>query len=156
MCNQIYMYLLSSVKGLQNHLCKIKSKNPSLHFLLFGYSISSSLSTFSNRNAGSFLSSSVCKTTYKIAIIISHIFCFMIPIFTFKCKFQLNRLNTTGVWRTCIASRFSWAFLLTLSISPTAKPISKFIRSMGIKIMNKARIMNVGIGKGRIISESSL
>lgn len=55
----------SSENGLQNHLRKIRSRNPSLHFLLLGYSISSSLSTRSRQNLGNFLSSSVCSTTFE-------------------------------------------------------------------------------------------
>jgi len=39
---------------------------------------------------------------------------------------------------TCIASRFNCALRRTDSMSPTAKPISKFISKMGIRIMKRA------------------
>lgn len=55
---------------------------------------------------------------------------------------------------TCIASLLSWAFRRTDSISPTAKPMSKFMSKMGIRIINKLRIRNVGIEKGRVVFSS--
>lgn len=73
---------------------------PSLHLDVFGYSISSILSTRSSHTCGNFCSSFECSTT-------------------------------------CMANRFSCALRRTDSMSPTAKPISKFISRMGIRIMNR-------------------
>lgn len=105
-------YLHSSVNGLQNHLRSMISKIPSLHFWLFGNSMSSVCSARSSQIVGNFLSSSVCRTT-------------------------------------CIARRFSWAFLRTDSMSPTAKPISKFIKRIGIKIIKRPseKIRKLAINK---------
>lgn len=108
---------LSSLNGLQNHFRKTKSNMPNLHFWLFGYSISSSLSLLSSHILGNLRSNSVCKTT-------------------------------------CIAKRFNCAFRRTDSISPTAKPISKFINRIGMNIMkrpfskrkmNKIKMKNVSL-----------
>lgn len=46
-------------------------------------------------------------------------------------------LNYTIVLLTCIANRFSWAFRRTDSISPTAKPIRRFISSIGIRTIKR-------------------
>lgn len=40
---------------------------------------------------------------------------------------------------TCIVSRFSCASLRTVSMSPTARPMRRFINKMGIKIMKITR-----------------
>lgn len=63
-------------------------------------------------------------------------------------------LKSSGT--TCMASLFNCAFLRTDSISPTAKPMSRFMRRMGISTMNSPRMKKAGIGKGRNILSSSV
>lgn len=120
----------SSENGLPNHFRKIESRNPNLHLMSFGYSINSHLSTLSRSMLGNFLSNSVCNTTCNQSAL----------------KHAVKNFHRL---LTCMANLFNCAFLLTDSISPTAKPISKFMRRIGISTMNRPRIRKAGMGNGR-------
>ena len=62
--------------------------------------------------------------------------------------FETKRLTVPSPELTCIASLFNCAFLLTDSMSPTAKPMRRFISRIGISTMNRTSMNSAGVGYG--------
>jgi hypothetical protein len=103
---RIIEYLSSSEKGFQNHFLSNVSRNPSLHFVSLGNSMSSILSTFSSRNFGSLRSSSVCSTTCRVRDDYVSFACSFHKINLFLYLIKNYTTKTYKEWRcSCIHSQ---------------------------------------------------